>query len=249
VLYSIYLLLFLAVLATEEEIYKKDSSTLAIEIIEIIFLVIFLIDLTVLVIAFGFKNVFNYYLNYVCMPIIITLLIWTLLDIIDKDEFRELGAFRFLRVLMIILKFNEIRFLLDIRIFNTIQTTVTSHEVGEHFGTCKGLQNQMKGYQSSGSEPATMHNEIHSIDEFGINASSIAYNKRRDSYNIRQKIKDIVLKYDFEGELALTPMVRTILEGVNDFEFNVLELSKATGGNEMTVLTTYLMAKHNLYVN
>jgi hypothetical protein len=135
VLYSIYLLLFLAVLATEEEIYKKDSSTLAIEIIEIIFLVIFLIDLTVLVIAFGFKNVFNYYLNYVCMPIIITLLIWTLLDIIDKDEFRELGAFRFLRVLMIILKFNEIRFLLDIRIFNTIQTTVTSHEVGEHFGT------------------------------------------------------------------------------------------------------------------
>jgi hypothetical protein len=38
---------FLAVLATEEEIYKKDSSTIAIEIIEIMFLVIFLIDITV----------------------------------------------------------------------------------------------------------------------------------------------------------------------------------------------------------
>jgi hypothetical protein len=168
---------------------------------------------------------------------------------------------------MIILKFNEIRFVTDIRIFNiftnintpvhtqinkilnTIQTTVTSHEVKEQIGTCKSLLKQMKGHQSSGSELTTIHNKIHAIDEFGINASSISWNKRRDSYNIRQKIKDMVLKYDFEGELALTPKVRTILEGVNDFEFNVLELSKATGGNEMTVLTTYLMAKHNLYVN
>jgi hypothetical protein len=212
--------------------------------------------------------VFNYYLNYVCIPTILALLIWTLLDIIDKDEFRELGAFRFLRVLMIILKFNEIRFVTDIRIFNvftninntpvhtkinkildTIQTTITSHEVKEQIDICKSLLKQMTGYQSSGSGPATILNEIQAIDEFGINASSVSWNKRRDSYNIRQKIKDVVLKYDFEGELALTPKIRTILEGVNDFEFNVLELSKATGGNEMTVLTTYLMAKHNLYVN
>lgn len=51
------------VLATEEEIYKKDSASLAIEIIELIFLVIFLIDITVSIIAFGFKNVFAYYYN------------------------------------------------------------------------------------------------------------------------------------------------------------------------------------------
>ena len=64
-------------------------------------------------------------------------------------------------------------------------------------------------------------------------------NKRRDSYNIRQAIKDKVLKHDFESELALTSKVISILEGVNDFEFDILELNKATGGNEMTVLSNF----------
>jgi hypothetical protein len=168
---------------------------------------------------------------------------------------------------MILLKFNEIRFITDVRIFKlftnintpehtqinkiltSVQNTVTSNEMKQQIDICKTLLKRMKSHQSSSSKLFTKLNKVQAINEFGINAGAIAKNMRRDSYNIRQKVKDIVLKYDFEGELALTPKVKTILEGVNDFEFNVLELSKATGGNEMTVLTTYLMAKHNLYVN
>lgn len=58
-----------------------------------------------------------------------------------------------------------------------------------------------------------------------------------------------MLKYDFESELALKPKVKTLLEEVNDFEFDILKLNKATGGNEMIVLSTHLMQKHNLFVN
>ena len=115
------------VLATEEEIYKKDSACLAVEIIELIFLVSFLIEITISVIAFGPKNVFSYYINFVLILTIVTLLTWTLLDTIDNDEFRELGAFRFLRVLMIVFKFNETRFIMELRltnIFTNISTPV-----------------------------------------------------------------------------------------------------------------------------
>ena len=86
-------------------------------------------------------------------------------------------------------------------------------------------------------------------EEFSINSSSSTKTKHRDSYEIRKQIKNKVSKYDFETELALTPKIKKILEGAQDYEFDMFELNKASFGNEMIVLSTHLLNKHNLFVN
>jgi len=105
--------MFMFVLATEEEIYKKNTAALVVEIIELFLLTLFLVEIVIHLIFHGVKSFINFYYNLVLLPTILILFIWTLLDIIDKDEFRELGAFRFLRVLVIVLKFNESREIIE----------------------------------------------------------------------------------------------------------------------------------------
>lgn len=86
-------------------------------------------------------------------------------------------------------------------------------------------------------------------EEFSINSSSSTKTKHRDSYEIRKQIKRKVSKYDFETELAITQKIKKILEGAQDYEFDMFELNKASFGNEMIVLSTYLLNKHDLFVN
>lgn len=91
--------------------------------------------------------------------------------------------------------------------------------------------------------------DIDKCKTFCINSSVVAKNKRRNSYNIRKAIKDKVEKYDFDSEIELTDTVKALLHDIQEYEFDMFELSKATNGNEMIVLSTYLLNKHNLFVN
>lgn len=106
---------------------------------------------------------------------------------------------------------------------------------------------ELKIHQSITSNPRK--NKMKINDEFSLNSSASSKSTRRDSYQIRKAIKDKVDKYDFESEIILTPKVKQILTGVQEFEFDIFELNKATNGNEMIVLSTYLLNKHNLFVN
>lgn len=127
----------------------------------------------------------------------------------------------------------------------SIQNKVPDTSVKAEIDICKSLVSQIK-CQSVDSPKArkSLKNT-----EFCLNKAAIAKNKRRDSYNIRQVIKDKVQRYNFEADLCLTPKIEQILSNVEEFEFDTFELSKATGGNEMTVLSTFLLNKHNLFVN
>lgn len=112
----IYTLYMLAVLAAEESMYKSESGTLTVEIIELVFMMLFMVEVTLYLISFGPIYFFKFYYNIPFILIAFITIIWLLLEIIDSDIFRVKGAFRILRVLMIILRLNDLRYLTEVRI-------------------------------------------------------------------------------------------------------------------------------------
>lgn len=142
--------MFILVLGIEEEIYTSDSATLAIQIIELLFLTIFVFDR--IVDCFMTKN--NYqgiYYSLILIPIIMVLFIWTILDMADKDEFRELGAFRFLRVILIVLKFDETRYALQPYLdhfFDKVHSNVQNFASG-NFKQCPECKNKIKTFTTN----------------------------------------------------------------------------------------------------
>lgn len=111
----IYLLFTLSIIAAESAIYDDDSGALAVHIIELVFMVFFVIEITMYLIAFGLKNYLKVAHNPAFILITLLYLIWILLDIIDSDVFRFKGAFRVLRVLLIVLRFTDLRCLIELR--------------------------------------------------------------------------------------------------------------------------------------
>ena len=52
---------------------------------------------------------------------------------------------------------------------------------------------------------------------------------------------------DLDKRLNLTPDVKEMLEKTETPDFHVFEFSRKTGGNELYVLTSYLLYKHDLF--
>ena len=73
--------------------------------------------------------------------------------------------------------------------------------------------------------------------------------KKRDSFEVRNEIKKKLENSKIDEELSLTDRTKDILSLVQDYEFDIFALSKETNGNEMIVLTTYLMHKHDMFLN
>lgn len=73
--------------------------------------------------------------------------------------------------------------------------------------------------------------------------------RKRDSFEVRNEIKSKLEKINIDEELGITSNVRDILDQIQDFEFDIFALSKETDGNEMILLTSYLMHKHDMYLN
>jgi len=215
-------------------------------------------------IVFGAQTFFTFYYNWLLLPTILTHLIWTFLDIMDRGQFRELGAFRFLRVIIIVLEFNEARFIIESKfltpyctktvplqnkinkILLNLQNKIPDREVKEEIEYCSELVKRIKMLPSSyqNTQKSNKNNQ-----EFLINSSVLAKHKRRDSYHVRQMIKDKVERQNFNSELMLTTRVKKLLQKVDQFEFDMFELSNATNGNELITVSTFLLLnKHNLFV-
>ena len=65
---------------------------------------------------------------------------------------------------------------------------------------------------------------------------------------IKRSIQNSVDKFNFSNEFHLSSDAEAMLEDVNQFEFNIFDLHNETNGNEMITLSTYLIYKHNLFV-
>lgn len=219
--------------------------------------------MTIQFITFGVSDYFKFYYICILLPAILINLTWTFLDIIDQDTFREFGAFRFFRVIIIVLQFNEARFIIESKLHTPyctktfplhnkinkilikLQNRILDEDIKEEIKYCTELVNKIK------QTPSTLLNiqkKGKNNHEFLINASVLAKHKRRDSYHIRQMIKDKVERHDFEGELMLIPNVNKILQKVDQYDFDILALKNATNGNEIITISTFLLNKHNLFV-
>ncbi|CAI2387561.1 unnamed protein product [Moneuplotes crassus] len=240
-----YIVIFIFVFATEEEMYKNHAVTLTLQVIELVFLAVFvaerLIDLFV-----KNKNPFSIYYSGVMVPVILVLAVWTVLDMIDEEEFRELGAYRFCRVILIILKFDETKFIIHSHCGKYLPRIL--NDIPELGKGDKELYPQGSKFKTVPTIHQDWVSKCSKEDHFCINSSVLNIHKRRDSYHIRHKIKDKVAKYDFDKELLLTRKTKNIMQNVGKFEFDMFELNKATNGNELAILSSFLLNKHNLFV-
>lgn len=234
-----------------------------VEISEVGFLLLIITSMGIHFIIYGIKNYFKFYYNWILLPAISIHLTWTSLDIIDKDNFRELGAFRFFRVIIIVLQFNEARFIIESKFYipyctktvpsqNKINKIlirlhhkVSDKDLKEEIEHCTKLVSRIKELPFSHTKNS---HKSKNNREFLINSSVLREHKRLDSYHIQQMIKDKVERHDFEGELLLTSKVKKILQKVGQFKFDIFELSNATNGNELITVSTFLLNRHNLFV-
>ena len=66
---------------------------------------------------------------------------------------------------------------------------------------------------------------------------------------VKKNIQNSVDKFDISNEFGLSSDAIIMLDEVHHFDFNIFDLHKETNGNEMVTLTTYLVYKHNLFVD
>jgi calcium/calmodulin-dependent 3',5'-cyclic nucleotide phosphodiesterase len=85
--------------------------------------------------------------------------------------------------------------------------------------------------------------------DYSSNSSTNSNIIKRDSFEVRKVIEDKLAKYDIKKELNLTDKAMSTLEMVQEYEFDVFTLERETNGNEMIALTTYLLQKHDMYVD
>lgn len=86
-------------------------------------------------------------------------------------------------------------------------------------------------------------------DELLLNSKNSSKHRHKNSYDLRKQIQNKIAKYNFDDELGLTVRVKELLKDVDEYEFNLFALNKETNGNEMVILSTHVLHKHNLFEN
>ena len=100
-IYVVYTLVWLAI---ESDIFDSNTATLALQILELVFLTFFAVEVIIYTITFGPKLYFRHLFNLADLVFVLTLLIWDVLDIIDSGVFRVKGAYRVIRVCLLFLR-------------------------------------------------------------------------------------------------------------------------------------------------
>jgi hypothetical protein len=202
-------------------------------------------------------------------------MVWILLDIIDSDLFRVKGAFRILRVLIFTLRANDLRYLLELRLYpkslkgnnnakeqfinvilvlknniNKLKLTDDSpkllSELNKNIDQCRKLVENLETHQTR--KVASVANNLNCKSEFAINNGCSTKSKQRDLMHGIQAVKESISKFDSDDILALNPYIKSILESVESYEFDLFKLQKATNGNEMIVLSMFLLQRHDLFL-
>ena len=255
-------LLVFIILAVEKEIYDSETATIIIQIFELLFYSIFSIELMLYLWAFGCTLFSKDYVNFLEIILIVVNFLWIILDITDSDEFRVLGAYRALRVALMLTRLYHTKIMYDSRIYSwydaddkqdPIQTVlkvlIYCHSIIKDIKLARDLMFCIDTIKSGVTYKGTSQSlKIKNLDDTS-NATHNSNIIKRDSFEIRKSIQDKILKYNIDKELGLSSKAKKILEMSEKYEFDIFALEKETGGNEMIALTTYLLLKHDMFVN
>jgi len=101
IIYGLYITTWLAI---EVEIYKNSTTVMILEIIELTWISLFLIEIMIFLASYGPKLYWRDLINIIEILVILSLIITIILDLVDRYKFRVKGLFRVLRVFLIFLR-------------------------------------------------------------------------------------------------------------------------------------------------
>ena len=259
IIYSLYVF---SILAAEESIYSSKAGAIAVESVELLFMGLFIIEIFMYIVAFGIRLYFRDMLNMFDIILILLTIIWYIMDIWDSDKYREKAAFRVIRVALMFwrLRFGYFTFVSRIKynrsfynvefpinqvcqILGSIRDHITDSKIASDINYWLDVITSGKIYQFKRKAKIQENNDENLLisKRNQINKPSIE--------EIKKKIQKVVSKIDIKKELNISSETLSLLDEVDKFEFNIFELNKQTNGNEMITLATYLIHKHNLFVD
>lgn len=99
----VFVVLMYVWLAIEGEIYDSSTATTVLHIFELVLMCYFLLEIMTIILAYGPKLFFSDWINILEIPIILTLMVILILDLID-DKYRVEGLYRVIRVILAFLR-------------------------------------------------------------------------------------------------------------------------------------------------
>lgn len=260
----LYTLLIIAILVLEKEIYDSRSATHTVHIAEIILAAIFGVDIVLALIAFKFTQTFNDKWNYLEIIFILLTIIWGSLELSDSNKFRVLGAYRLYRVWLLYIKLYHTKVLVDARKYLYYINNHQRSPKKQVYNILSFLKNNIKNSRlayeimycidmiKSGKLDGTHHakqkrKEDEKDDRLEWARTNSTESQKPKLDEARKIIQKKVAKIDIASDLRLTDKMNEILDRWLDYEFDILALERETNGNEMTVLSSFLMYKHDFY--
>lgn len=118
----IYALHIFAILASEEQIYDTKTGSTVVELVELFFMLLFILEIVLYLASYGPKLYFRDVLNFVDIVLIAATIVLYVLDIVNSDKYRSKGAFRAIRVALMLfrLRFSFLLYFARKRIINTL---------------------------------------------------------------------------------------------------------------------------------
>ena len=269
----LYTLLVVVYLAIDDEIEDNHGAEISLQIVELVFLFIFCIEISLNLIGFGCLFIKDYW-NIADITVILLAIAFVILDMVLDDSslsglFRLRGLFRLLRVGILIRKFDSIRKKSQARrrmksrdiyhvsspaeVVNEILCSVrdmidNDDELVEDLNYCIKMVSSGKLYEANIDENAEGVDEgrKEAISFFKSYQGKGLDDKKmsdKDQKHIEQKISTI----DIEDRLSLTPQSKRMLTKSNTLEFDIFEFKELTKEKEMFVLSSYILNHHNLF--
>jgi hypothetical protein len=259
--YGVYTLVWLAI---EPDIFDSNEATLALQILELAFLIFFAVEIIIYTIAYGPKLYFRYYLNLADFILISTLLIWDVLDIIDSKIFRTKGAYRVIRVCLLFLRlrFELVTNHLRNKANNSYYDSKSPFEqVFDILANVRDLWNDPKLKSDMNycidmitSGKIFSRNQRRITDDLKFESDGLSWARnnseivKKESFESRKQIIiEKAQKLDVYKKFNLDWKTIAQLEKVQEFDFDIFKVNRETNGNGMIITSMYLFSKHSLY--
>ena len=258
ILYTIYTYTFLAI---ESEIYDSNTAAKIMEIIELVLVFWFLLEILAFLISYGFKLYFSDCINILEILVITALVIAIILDLIDANDFRVEGLFRCLRVTLVFFRIRiMILLFIERKNFSTKYNSKSSFE--NAYEILSSLRDRI-------SEPHVKSNISYCINVLRTQGNSVR-SKSKNLKPIKEDTLDWARKWNpkmpsFKGntdrEMIFKQVsqkdvwkyfkwnneAQRVLEDVDSFSFDIFALKRETNGNEVIAWATHILEKTKMF--
>jgi hypothetical protein len=250
-------------LAVEAEIYDSSTATTVVHIFELILMFYFLLEIIIILVAYGPKLYFNGWNNLIEIPIILTLVVILILDLVD-DKYRVQGVYRIFRVKLAFLRITNAYICFNARRIASQNTDYDARRATENVYDIissvikRAIDPKLKSdltYCLQMIYSGRVRSNKHGLGAGDSDKDYLSWARKNSEkytdsnilFEKREKIKTKVLYSGVNKMLDLDYKVDLILSQVDNINFDIFELNRETNDNEMLVCATYLFKKHNLY--